>query len=145
MKYCEEIVREIERGLKCGLSQKSVCEGVGISQETFNQWGKKPEFSERIKKAVFDRKKLLLTKLLEHGKQHWQAIAWLLERCNPEEFALRTYQKGEQGAIQGREKLEQMSDKELEKLIAEAEMESNRRYVKKEINKKNNRVKNNKK
>lgn len=93
MKYCEEIIQEIERGLKCGLSQKAVCEGVGISAETFNQWSKKAEFSERIKKAVFERKKLLLTKVLEHGKKHWQAIAWLLERCHPDEFGIRVRQE----------------------------------------------------
>jgi len=91
MKYCEEMVQDIEKGLKSGLSKKSVCDCVGISSETFYKWVKeKSDFSDRIKRAVSDGKQDLINRIYEHGRYHWQAYAWLLERCHPDEFAQKT-------------------------------------------------------
>ncbi len=91
MKYCEEMVQDIEKGLKSGLSKKSVCDLVGITEESFYRWVKeKNEFSKRIKESVSTGKQDLLDKIAEHGEKSWQALAWLLERCHPDEFAMKT-------------------------------------------------------
>ena len=117
-KYCEEMVQKIEKAIKSGLSLRKTCELVDIAQQTFFDWmDKKPEFSERIKRARFEK----ITKLLEHIKaagigkkeitiivtcpkcQHnftetreieistkqWQALSWILERTEFDEFGLK--------------------------------------------------------
>lgn len=94
MKYCEEIIKQIEEGLEAGLSQKSVCDYVGISEDAFYRWIKEHnEFNERIKKATSVKKKELLVKIEEAGAKNWQAYAWILERCYPDEYGMKTRQE----------------------------------------------------
>lgn len=71
---------------------------AGISEPTYYCWlnpsdPKHPltpkqlsEFSEAIKRAELERKKLLISKIEVASNEAWQAAAWLLERKHPEEF-----------------------------------------------------------
>jgi len=83
-KYCEEIIKQIEGMLAIGVSNKSCAEAVGINEETFYDWMKKPKFSKRIKAA----KSLGQVKLLKiiNEDPSWQSKAWALERIWPKEF-----------------------------------------------------------
>lgn len=87
MKYSEQIVQDIEEGLKAGLSNKTVCDYVGITPKTFYQWAEEnSNFSDRIKKAQSVKKKELLEKIEAAGANSWTAYAWILERCYHKEF-----------------------------------------------------------
>jgi len=111
-KYSEQIVQDLEKAILNGLSNKKACDLVGIQQDTFYIWLRKhPEFSERIKKARA-RKCNLYAEIIQaaglgeidvecpkcHKKfpvklsqKQWQAIAWLAERTEPEEFGQKNF------------------------------------------------------
>jgi len=50
-KYRESVVKKICKDIANGVSQKIAAVCAGITEETFHQWLKKSEFSERIEKA----------------------------------------------------------------------------------------------
>ncbi len=86
-KYTPELVQNIIKVISLGLCNKSACEYVDISEETFYQWIKEyPEFGESIKRARTANKAALLAKIQKAGEKSWQAYAWLLERSYPQEF-----------------------------------------------------------
>ena len=87
MKYKPELVNEIIKYIEAGNYQKTACEAVGISEETFYTWMKeKPEFSESIKKAeskAIARNVMIIQKAAQTS---WQAAAWFLERKDYERW-----------------------------------------------------------
>ena len=88
MKYNEGIVQEIIKNINAGATNKDAAIMSGIAESTFYEWiESKPEFSESIKKAQAQRKAYIVAKILLHGEQQWQALAWYLERVYPSEFA----------------------------------------------------------
>ena len=94
MKYGKETTKELVDFISCGMSNKSACSACNIGENTFYEWMKKGEFSKRIKEAHGEFKKLHLgriSKASENEKQ-WQASAWMLERCVPDEFAVSKVQ-----------------------------------------------------
>jgi len=96
MKYSPEIVDEICHHIELGVSNKDACQLADISEETLYKWIKeKPEFSERIKKAVSKRKQRLTALILKAGEKTWQAAAWYLERVHNKEFAKREIREHE--------------------------------------------------
>lgn len=84
-KYTAEIVKTITDLIKGGCFVKNACEVAEISQETYYQWLKKPEFSEAVKKAEAERKAGLIIKIRKDSS--WQSAAWMLERLYREDFA----------------------------------------------------------
>ena len=93
MKYTEETVAEITKWLRGGNSQKDSAILSGITEETFYQWMKKPEFSESIKKAEQECKARNIALVLKAGEKSWQASAWYLERRYHDEFALKNIEE----------------------------------------------------
>lgn len=89
MKYSSEKTEEICKHLETGLRREDAWEFVGISEATFYEWLKKPEFSESIKKAELKNKQRNIVIIQNAAKKTWQASAWWLERRFPEEFALK--------------------------------------------------------
>ena len=87
MKYTPELVSELIKYIEAGNYQKTACEAVGISEETFYTWMKeKPEFSESIKKAeskAIARNVMIIQKAAQTS---WQAAAWFLERKDYERW-----------------------------------------------------------
>ena len=86
MKYKPELINELIKYIEAGNYQKTACEAVGISEETLNQWKKKPEFSELIKKAEAKAIIRNLTIIQLAAKKNWQAAAWFLERKDYKEW-----------------------------------------------------------
>lgn len=71
-KYRKDLICEMEDWVKenglmdyGGAKLKDFCAHFGISQETYFQWMKKDEFSERIKKAKQEFKKTLETDIVK--------------------------------------------------------------------------------
>ena len=88
-KYNSEITDEICRYLRAGNSQKDSATLADISEETFYQWMKKPEFAEPIKKAEQECKARNIAIIQRAAEKTWQAAAWYLERRYNSEFALK--------------------------------------------------------
>lgn len=89
MKYCKEFTHQITQHLRHGASRDDTVLVLGINQDTFYEWMKKPEFSEAIKKAEA-RCKLRNIKLIHRAAaKTWQAAAWWLERKFKDEFAAK--------------------------------------------------------
>lgn len=90
MKYTKELVRDLCDEIEKGLNIDDACLIVGINQDTYHTWKKdprKPEFSEAIKRANAEFKKLNLYVIQKASVKSWQAAAWLLERKFSEDYA----------------------------------------------------------
>ncbi len=105
-KISKELIDEICTYKENGLSDKDVCDMVGIDQSTFCRWLKeaetgidgndsskpaanlelKKELSEEIKKAKVAFKAYHIQNINKASKKNWQASAWVLERFYPKEF-----------------------------------------------------------
>lgn len=89
MKYSRDKTDEICKHLETGMRREDAWVLADISEATFYEWLKKPEFSESIKKAEIKNKQRNVLIIQNAAKQTWQASAWWLERKYPEEFAAR--------------------------------------------------------
>lgn len=78
-----------------GYTNVQICQACGISESIFYAWQQEggdreqplsAELVEGLKKAEADKQAALLAMIEEHGQQHWQALAWLMERQWPERF-----------------------------------------------------------
>lgn len=95
MKYSKEKTQEICKRLEMGDNQVDAAVLCDISEETFYQWMKKPEFSESIKKALLKCKSRNIQIIQKAAISTWQAAAWWLERKCSEEFAIKNVLKHE--------------------------------------------------
>lgn len=105
-KLNKEMVEAILTYKENGLSDKDVCDMVGISQQSFYEWLKeaetginaknparpvtnyelKVELAEGRKKAEAAFKAYHIQNITKAAKKTWQASAWILERMYPKEF-----------------------------------------------------------
>ena len=86
-KYSPELVNELMDFISCGMSNKSACEGAGISEKTFYEWMDKSEFSKKVNKAHAEFKKTHLKNISDQGTKDWRASAELLKLCHPKEYS----------------------------------------------------------
>jgi IS30 family transposase len=102
-------------------SFEDACLVAGIGERTFYRWksegqrqpeGEYWQFWQAVKKAQASRRVGFERKLLKHGKEHWQAIAWLAERTEPSRYALKV-------RVQVEQELNGFLDKCLKKLPKE--------------------------
>lgn len=94
-KYCEEIIVEMEGMLAIGATNKACAEAVGLNEETFYAWMKKPKFSKRIKAAKSFGQVKLLKVIADAMELNWQAAAWRLERTWPDDFGRKVQLQGD--------------------------------------------------
>lgn len=100
MKYCKEIIKEICEHIEQGSTQRDAAILSGIKESIFYDWLKDPrkvEFSESLKRAHAEYKKVLATTVKKASYKSWQAAAWLLERRYKEDYALRQELTGAEG------------------------------------------------
>lgn len=78
---------------KKGYTNTQICQACGISEETFYKWQRSEDINplsaeliEGLKKAEAEKQAALLAKIEAHGEEHWQALAWYMERLWPERF-----------------------------------------------------------
>lgn len=110
-KYNEETVKQICDAIDAGLTVQSACDVGGISKPTYYEWQEQyPDFLNRIKASVAKKKTSLIEAIKLHGKNHWQALAWILERTFPDEYSMHTKQDIKQVVS----RFGEMTDDELE-------------------------------
>lgn len=106
-KISKDLVDEILTYKENGLSDKDICDMVGIAQQTFYRWLKdaetgvdtdnpsrpasdlelKQELSEGLKRAQAAFKAYHIQQITKASKKNWTASAWILERMFPKEFS----------------------------------------------------------
>jgi len=90
-----KIVKTISKAISSGLSYEYAAVTAGINRRTFYVWRKKAKTAKsgvfkdlhialELADALFVQRSVAL--ITAHGRQNWQAIAWLLERRHPELF-----------------------------------------------------------
>ena len=105
-KISKDMVDEILTYKENGLSDKDICDMVGIDQSTFYGWLKeaeteidrnnpnreaqelelKKELSQGLKRARAAFKAFHIQNITKASKKEWTASAWILERMFPREF-----------------------------------------------------------
>jgi hypothetical protein len=94
------VIQTIFEAIAAGLKDSAACQAAGIDPTTFHRWAKRAEaepdsayasFAAELKTLRQQRKVRILKRLekASEKEQYWTAGAWLLERTEPEEFALR--------------------------------------------------------
>lgn len=103
LKLTDELIAELCKYKKAGLTNKAVCDAAGISEPTFYDYLKRGEanvgagkstifskFFKSYKKAETQHKLLRLQQIAKAAEEgNWQAAAWELERCYPAEYGKR--------------------------------------------------------
>lgn len=92
-KLTKALIQKACKLKKKGYTNTQICQACEISEETFYRWqrgeeleGLAYELCEGLKKAEAEKQAALLAKIEAHGKEHWQAVAWYMERMWPERF-----------------------------------------------------------
>jgi transposase len=94
-KLTEDLIQEMARLKRDGLTNKDICRAVGIHEATLYRWVGKPTtrlhraLCEELKKAESDYKAQLLNTIRAAAlakNSYWTAAAWLLERKYPDEY-----------------------------------------------------------
>ena len=106
-KISRDLIDEIITYKENGLSDKDICDMVGIAQQTLYRWLKdadtgvdtdnpdrpasdlelKQELSDGLKRAQAAFKAYHIQNITKAAKKNWQASAWMLERMFPKEFS----------------------------------------------------------
>lgn len=106
-KISKDLVDEILTYKENGLSDKDICDMVGIVPQTLYRWLKdaetgldydnptraasdlelKRELSDGLKRAQVAFKAYHIQNITKAARKNWQASAWMLERMFPKEFS----------------------------------------------------------
>lgn len=106
-KCIQELIDKAAEMKRRGLTNRDICQAVGIAEQTFYRWINKPanrlhrSLSEALKKAEAEYKGELLESIMETATRQknpqWTAAAWLLERKYPDEYAQTTRKNEDAG------------------------------------------------
>ncbi len=106
-KISKDLVDEILTYKENALSDKDICDMVGIAPQTFYRWLKdaetgmdtdnptrpaselelKRELSDGLKRAMASFKADHIQNITKAARKNWTASAWMLERMFPKEFS----------------------------------------------------------
>ena len=106
-KCTQELIDKAAELKRHGLTNRDICQAVGIAEQTFYRWINKPtnrlhrSLNEALKKAEAEYKGELLESIMETATRkknpQWTAAAWLLERKYPDEYAQTTRKNEDAG------------------------------------------------
>ena len=94
-KLTKQIQQTIVEYVQKGNYVETAAAAAGINKSTLYDWLKKgqqnkkgiyTDFSNALEKAMAESEIADLKKLNIHGREHWQAVAWRLERRFPEKW-----------------------------------------------------------
>lgn len=97
-KLTPELQADIIKCIEAQQSYRSTCDYCCISHDSFERWMKnKAGFAAAVRKSEAKVRLLLMKGIKDAGQKQWQALAWLLERRWPDEFALKIRHTGNEG------------------------------------------------
>jgi hypothetical protein len=86
----KELIDKACSVIKSGCTQRTAAEYIGVSEECLSRWKTKNAWvRSKIDKAQAGTKVAMVNMIAEAGKLDWKAIAWILERNFPDDFALK--------------------------------------------------------
>lgn len=86
-KYTPATVERIILAIRSGTPRLHAAKFGGIGHETWARWlHDHPEFREAVEKAEAEFIAETVGRIAIHGRDNWQALAWILERRWPAEF-----------------------------------------------------------
>lgn len=99
-KLTDELIDDFCKAQKLGLSTKASCDYCGITDRVYYKYmeqaqkdmneglnTKAVQFFHKVKKAKADFRAYHMLKIREASESgSWQASAWILERCCPDEY-----------------------------------------------------------
>lgn len=92
-KLTKQLIQKACKLKKKGYTNTQICQACEISEESFYKWQRSEDMNplsaeliEGLKKAEAEKQAALLAKIEAHGEEHWQAVAWYMERMWPERF-----------------------------------------------------------
>ena len=95
----EQVVSDIVNALAAGAAVKAAAGAAGISERTYYLWRERGEqegadeaflqFLQRTTRAREQGKVALTASIRKAAAEDWRAAAWLLERLEPEAWALK--------------------------------------------------------
>lgn len=117
-KMTDELIDNISSAFSLGLSTRGACDYVGISEPTYYSYINKAEdeiekgkteeqskyvkFFNTVKKAKAACRVFHMTQIRNAASSgNWQASAWTLERCFPDEFGRQVKVEAENGILNG--------------------------------------------
>ena len=111
-KLTDEVIADVTTAIRAGASLDTAASYVGIARSTFHNWlsagrnairradgstvlieeeyRQQVRFVVAVEEALSEFKLNLTGGILQHGRESWQALAWLAERKFPAEFSRRT-------------------------------------------------------
>lgn len=98
-KCTPEMADRIAEAISYGLTNEDAACLVQVSDETLENWLRKPQFFGVIKRAVVERK-LFRLKRIEAGEEGWPGTAWCMERQYPREWSRPDIQFNQQINVQ---------------------------------------------
>jgi hypothetical protein len=86
--YNRKKVDDIRKSVELGLSVRSACFANGVQPQTFLAWQRaRPELEGMMAESKARFAQAHLMNIKQHARDQWTASAWLLERCQSEDFA----------------------------------------------------------
>jgi hypothetical protein len=86
--YSPRVVDKIVESLELGLPLRYACLANGVRPDTFLGWQeRRPELEQTVAEAKARFVQAHLHNIKNHARGQWTASAWILERCQSEEFA----------------------------------------------------------
>lgn len=86
-KYLPATVDRILMAVRSGTPRIHAGRFAGIADRTMSLWlATKPEFKDAVEKAESEFIAETVARIATHGRDNWQALAWILERRYPADF-----------------------------------------------------------
>jgi transposase len=86
-KYLPATVDRILTAVRSGTPRIHAGRFAGIADRTMSLWlATKPEFKDAVERAESEFIAETVARIATHGRDNWQALAWILERRWPADF-----------------------------------------------------------
>ena len=99
-KLSPEVKQRLFKAIKTMCTYEVACAYAGISYSTLREWilkgekhktGQYRQFLEELKEAEAEAEVAMAARINLAGERHWQALAWILERRNPETWGRKDF------------------------------------------------------
>lgn len=104
--------------IKSGCTVRYAARRIGVDPATIrNACRKDPLFANSLDRAQQERDVLAIRRIQNAGEKSWRAAAWLLERNEPKEFALK-HKAGDPWSVRGQRRLKKLITEVVDNRLA---------------------------